>query len=258
MRSSRLLVLLTLAGGVVCLLVLLLTGKGRERAPAVSAAPPGGAAASGAGAAELEGLRAALDALAARVERLELAPASAGEAAPERAPAPALSQEELERLRALAAALGAAEAGVGDGDGGAAAASFEELVVGLIEDHEQRRQEERAEARRAAAAERVERRVAELAEALGLSSFQSAEMLSLLTAEELGRQALFEELRDTGVLDRDASRARMKELRDATLVAAAQILTPDQYKGYVASRPDGFLVNSDRNPGPPAPGGGGR
>ena len=173
-----------------------------------------------------------------RVERLELAaaaPAPAVVPAAERVSAPALSAAELELLRGLLATLGSSPA-----EGGA---PLEQLVAGLIEEREQRVREERAEARRSAAAERVARRMEALAAELGLSSFQSAEMQAILTDEELAREAFFDELRETGGFDRDLTRVRMKDLRSATLVAARTLLTPDQYDGYVASRPDGALAD---------------
>jgi hypothetical protein len=181
-----------------------------------------------------------------RLSRRAQAPAApaapAAVPAAERVSAAALSAEELELLRGLLAALGTSPA---------ESAPLEGLVSGLIEQHEEREREARAEERRSAAAERVEERVAQLADELGLSSFQSGELQGILLEEELGREAFFDEVRETGAFDRDLARARMKDLRNATLAAARLVLTPAQYDGYVASRPDNALA--DRN----LPGGGG-
>lgn len=237
MKSTWILAAAAGAAGLLCAGALLFDSPGRAsgaRAAGLNAEP----AEEDQSRAELAALRRGLDELVLRVERLERDAAQA--AAPvvvptaERVSAPALSAAEVERLRGLLATLGPSPE-----EGGAPLA---DLVTGLIEERDLREREARAEARRSAAAERIERRVAELATELGLSSFQSAEMQSILTDEELGREAFFDDLRDTGAFDRDLMRARMKDLRDTTLAAAHGLLTPEQYDGYVASRPDGFLA----------------
>jgi hypothetical protein len=189
--------------------------------------------------AELDRLRTSVDALAARVERLEVArpspvaPLAAGGSS--RSAIDTVTAADLEALRDELAALKSSARGAAGGS------AFEQQVLGVLEAQERREEEERAAARREAALTRIEERVAELAGELGLSSFQSGEMLSILTDEDERREAFFGQLREGGGFDRSAIRNGMEELRDTTLAAVKGVLSGEQYERYLESSGGGFF-----------------
>ena len=70
---------------------------------------------------------------------------------------------------------------------------------------------------------------------LGLSSSQSASMLSILTDEDQRREALLADLRSGQAFDRQAMREGVESLRETTLAAVAGVLSSDQYEAFERS-----------------------
>lgn len=167
-------------------------------------------------------LQARLDEIAMRQELLERRPAAAET---RREPVP--SGDEIavdEKLRQLVAAL--------ENPALAPASGIESLVLDVLETKEQQEEYDRAERRRQLTEERVQERVLELTEQLGLDSRQANEMHRVLTEEQLGREKLFLDMRDDGVFDRRTMRDGMREIRETTHTELQAILSPGQLEDY--------------------------
>jgi hypothetical protein len=80
--------------------------------------------------------------------------------------------------------------------------------------------------------QRIDERVARLAEPLGLTPAQQADLRTLMLTQRQERDAL-ESLRDQGG-DRTAYRSAMEELRKRDDDALARLLTPEQLQAYQA------------------------
>ncbi len=249
--SAALKGLLALAGvaGVAALVLVLREPSAARRGESV-------ADASGAALADVarsvEALRAEVRALRERQERLDLRVADV-EARPDPAPAPAREvvaagppPEKVEQALEMVAAIQDPSKG--------AAPGLESFVLDVLQEKEQRERTEREERRRTAVQDALQERVAELATELGLSPYQSQELSGILSDEATRRDALFAELRDTGVWDRRTMRDSMVKLREETTGALQTVLTPEQLARYreLEDRPPFF------GGGGGGPGGGGR
>ena len=231
MKSAAILILVLALGAG--LMVFTLAGR-----PAAQAETSGQAGAGpGAGLDRLEGeldeLRGALEALTARIGKLELSePTALAPSGDQRVAAAAVTPAELAEIRAMVEAIKDPTSATG--------VPFETMVLGVIENRELQEQAERDQRRADAAADRIEQRVVELAEELGLSSFQSGELLSILTEEQTERDTFFDEMRSSGTFDRSAIRDGMDELRTKTQAALGQVLSPEQLERYLETSQGGF------------------
>lgn len=176
-----------------------------------------------------------------RVDSLELRPVAA-----HRDPAPlsaaGLSPEDAEEERALLATLDDPAAPIPP----ALREAFEQTYRDIREQEAQERQREREQRE----AERISDRVKELAPELGLDQFQVGKMTDVLVNESVERNRMFSEMREGGGDFGDA-RQMMRDLRQQTTDALAQILTPMQLEQYQEQQ-------NDRWGGFGGPGGGGR
>lgn len=256
--SAAMKVLLALAGltGVAAVAVIVLVlREPRSAQRGESVADASGAALADV-ARSVEALAAEVRALRERQERLDLRVADV-EARPDPAPAPAREvvpagppPEKVEQALEMVAAIQDPSKGSAPG--------LESFVLDVLQEKEQRERTEREERRRTAVQDALQERVAELATELGLSPYQSQELSGILSGEATRRDALFAELRDTGVWDRRTMRDSMIKLREETDGALQTVLTPEQLARYreLEERPP-FFGGGGRGPrGPGDPAGG--
>jgi len=180
---------------------------------------------------EGESLRDSLAALAQRMdtlgmtlETLQTRVAELGEGPGARVAADAVRQEEIDELRGLLSAVRDPETG---------SEQLEGLVLNVLEAKETRERAERAERRSEALAERMDERVADLTEKLGLNGYQAGEMKRILTTEQTSREGFFIEMREGGSWDRTAIRDGMEEIRTEARSSAQAVLSASQYDQYV-------------------------
>lgn len=122
-----------------------------------------------------------------------------------------------------------------------------------IRDKEEKARQEKMLADQAA---RLEERLTQLREELGLSQYQVDEMRGVLTAQNERRTELF--AGGWQNVDREAMRTGMESIRDDTQKALGGILTPEQLDGYRQSERNSFGRGGFGGPGGGGPGGGGR
>lgn len=139
----------------------------------------------------------------------------------------AVQQEEIDEMLGLLAAARDPETG---------SEQLEELVLNVIDAKEDRERDERDERRREAMEERMETRIAELTEELGLNGYQAGEMNRILTTEQTSREEFFSKMREDGTCDRQAIRDGMQEIRTKTRAQAQVVLSTSQYDQYVESK----------------------
>ena len=108
-------------------------------------------------------------------------------------------------------------------------ASVGDALDQIREQERLERQQEMADAQ----AQRLEERLNQLREELGLSQYQVDEMRTVLTEQDLKRAELFAGGWEN--VDRGAMRETMQTMREETDKALATILTPDQLEGYERS-----------------------
>ena len=204
--------------------------SGRAALPEAQAARPvQDTAALAAAVAELTETTAALKeqlvALEMRQVALENRPAGVPSGRQQVAPGADEVPADLEALRELAAAM--------QSDGAAAPSELQSLILAVVEGEEERERLAEEERRRTAALERVDERVYELQEVLGLTQDQSADMRRILGHEQIQRQDLFAAMREDGVFDRESMRDSWREIRDESRTAIEGVLAPDQYERYL-------------------------
>ena len=185
--------------------------------------------------AELAGLKAANEDLALRLASVEARPAVVQPRTPVAEAAP-----QMEEVRELVTALQQPDAN---------APQLETFVLDVLDQKEEREEAARRERREQARAERLDLRMGELTEALGLSPYQADEMRTILAGESARRDALITQMRESGDFDRRAMRESMETVRGEVHGALETVLTPEQLDAYQAL---------DRGPGRGGPDGGGR
>jgi hypothetical protein len=136
-------------------------------------------------------------------------------------PAPVEAQEVDESIAALAAAL---RSGQGPDE-------FQVLVENALGEIRAQEERERAQEREQLILERVDKRLEELGEELGLTPYQVDAMRPILIEQDSKRMAITDEIREQSRDWREA-REDFTELRDATIERLADVLTPDQLERY--------------------------
>ncbi len=202
------------AGSVGAAVTTLALCDAPAQAPAASIAPTG--AGDAALRAQLDELRTENRDLVFRVTALETRPA------------PSESRE------AVAAPVEVARASAAATEPLTAAAVPPTQLHGAVEDAlrtiREQEDRDRDERRRQAELERLDRRLEDLAEQLGLAPYQTNDMRTILLAEDEQRDAMFAQARESG--DFFDVRDTMRELRDQTQAKVAEVLTPAQYEKY--------------------------
>jgi len=170
--------------------------------------------------AEFEELRRQNDDLLLRIAALESRPAVA---APERAP---IGDDGFQsEVRNWMASFEDQNGQVPEGF----VASVGDALDKIREQETKERQQQMADAQ----AERLEERLTELQDELGLSQYQVDELRPVLTAQNLRRAELFAGGWEN--IDRSTMREDMEAIRTETDKALATILTPEQLEGYEAN-----------------------
>jgi uncharacterized membrane protein YgcG len=215
------LLLATAAGAVSALVVTSLSGSDAPAAQAVGAASAEGVSQSVAGSteAELVSLRAENQELRVRIEALESRPAGESRAA---------VQPSVEELAAAVAEV--------QSNAGATATPRDDAMYTQVEAAlESIRETERAEAAKAREqreVERMEERLTQMAERLGLTPAQTNDMRGLLLQQEQIEDDLRAQ-REAG-MERDAYRVARDQAREAERAELTRILTPEQLQQYDA------------------------
>lgn len=127
-------------------------------------------------------------------------------------------------------------------------------AMDAIQEEEQRKRDEEQRLDRE---KRLEDRLAEWRQDLGLSQYQVDEMRTTLSTADTKRAELWDSMRD-GEGDRGSMRDAMREIHETSDAKLQQILDPDQYQRYQESQQDrwgggfgGFGRGGDRGPGGP-------
>ncbi|HED64085.1 MAG TPA: hypothetical protein ENJ09_00890 [Planctomycetes bacterium] len=108
---------------------------------------------------------------------------------------------------------------------------FQARVDEALQRIREREEEQRIQEREQARAERIENRLAQLEEDLGLSPYQVDEMRTFLTDQEKRRAELWQSLGD-GTGDRTTIREGMRALREESDATLTTILDPGQLEAY--------------------------
>jgi uncharacterized membrane protein YgcG len=241
------LLLATAAGAVSALVVTSLSGSDAPAAQAAGAASADGVSQSVAGSteAELVSLRAENQELRVRIEALENRPAGESRAA---------VQPSVEDLAAAVAEV--------QSNAGATATPRNDAMYTQVEAAlESIRETERAEAAKAREqreVDRMEERLTQMAERLGLTPAQTNDMRGLLLQQEQIEDDLRAQ-REAG-MERDAYRVARDQAREAERAELTRILTPEQLQQYDARNDRGNDRGNDArnrgNSGGGAPAGG--
>jgi hypothetical protein len=165
-----------------------------------------------------------MDSMAMTLDTLHTRLAELGDGGGTRVAADAVRQGELDELRDLLAAVRDPETG---------SEQLESLVLNVLEAKEDRERAERDERRREALEARLDERLADLTEKLGLNTYQAGELKRVLTSEQEARDTFFAEMRETGTWDREAMRDGMEEIRTTTRTELQTVLSAGQYEQYV-------------------------
>jgi len=169
---------------------------------------------------EVRELRSSQEELALRLDAVESRPRPVAA----RTPVPAESPEALDEVRDMVAAI--------KDPSPATAPGLETYVLDVLDQKEAQEEAARLQRRETARQERLRQRVDDLTQELGLSGYQSQEMLTILTDESTRRDTIFTEMRESGDWDRRAIREKMGGIRDETNTALGDVLTPDQLDRY--------------------------
>ncbi len=221
------------AGGVVSAVVtsLLLEPPRGESAPlerSATAAPADPALDATRLAADLDELRLSDSALSARMTDLESRLALTVST---REPVERAVEDERSRATAeVAAALGL--------DPTALSPTFVASVDQALSEIRAREEREREARRKELLLERLDERLVELQQDLGLTNPQVREMRSALITQDDKRSALWESMREEG--DRRTIFEGMRTIRDETHTALKAILTPEQFESYVQTEEGDF------------------
>ncbi|MDP6521064.1 MAG: hypothetical protein QF411_14300 [Planctomycetota bacterium] len=111
-----------------------------------------------------------------------------------------------------------------------ASQQFQDQVGAILADIEDREQRERDQRRDDAEADRLEERLVELTERLGLYGNQVNSMRTILSDERLARSEAIAKAREIG--DWGSMRTSMREVRDTSNAALAEVLSVDQMAKY--------------------------
>jgi hypothetical protein len=93
---------------------------------------------------------------------------------------------------------------------------------------------ERDEQRRIRAEDRMDERIVELSQKLGLNTYQSGQMRQILTEESLARDEMRSAIRESG--DWTSARDMWTGLREKTNESLSLVLTPQQVEAYQADQ----------------------
>lgn len=115
---------------------------------------------------------------------------------------------------------------------------FDNMVAAVIEQREADEEAERDARRQERQKEQIDRRAQSLAEELGLDAGQTTQLASAMLESSEARNAMFREMRETGVWDRDAMRTGMEEIRAAETAKLEVFMTPTQVEQYNAQASD--------------------
>jgi predicted nucleic acid-binding Zn-ribbon protein len=251
MRSTALTLLIAVgaSAGVAALTTGLLVDTRSSSGSSVPAAAPASAASGDAAAAvaeELRGLREENVVLQQRLDDLEalLAQEIAG-----RIPIEAVDARMEPSEATMASTQEAAQVAALLGDGGgelppAFVASVGQALKEIRDEEERQREIRRAEERAA----RIEERVTELQDELGLTSYQTGEMRVALTTLEEKRDALRQSIEAAGG-DRREMFDGFRTVYEETSAELKTILTPEQFELYQQS--DRGRFGFGRREGPP-------
>ncbi|MED6335645.1 MAG: hypothetical protein VYE81_09610 [Planctomycetota bacterium] len=167
------------------------------------------------------------EALSRRLLDLEQAPPRL---AAERSAAPLeMTDEERaadEQLRAVVAALTNPDAPMPK--------EWRDSVNLALKDIRAEEDADRDEQRRIRAEDRMEERMVELSQKLGLDTYQSGQMRQILTEESLARDEMRTAIRESG--DWASARDQWTGLREKTNESLSRVLTPQQVEAYQADQ----------------------
>jgi len=237
------------AGGVTALLVgSMRGGEPRAERTAPVETPAAGAidasADDAAIARRLDDLRIENAALAERLRQLEARLAEGAARQPVEEPSAAPEGGML---------VARDETGAVKGDAVVVTPAFVESVNQALSEIRAREEVEELARRKELQAARIEQRVTELQEKLGLSRGQVADVRTALLTQDEKREALFTSLRDTDA-DRRTVYESMRSIRDETNVALERSLTPEQFQMYRESEEAEFRRFGGGPPGGVPPG----
>lgn len=190
------------------------------------------------------------EALSRRLLDLEQAPPRL---ATERSVAPLeMTDEERaadEQLRAVVAALTNPDAPMPQ--------EWRDSVNLALKDIRAEEDADRDEQRRIRAEDRMEERMVELSQKLGLDTYQSGQMRQILTEESLARDEMRTAIRESG--DWASARDQWTGLREKTNESLSLVLTPQQVEAYQADQSTrwGRFGGGGNTGGGPRSGGGG-
>lgn len=136
-----------------------------------------------------------------------------------------IAAAELGSLKDLAAALDAVD--------GTPPAQLQSLVLDVLASKEAQDRAQRDQRRLEATQDRVNERVTQLREELGLNSRQANDMGRVLLNEQVRRDEFFGKMREGFVGDRESIRDEMHTIRGDARTELEKILAPDQYDRYV-------------------------
>jgi len=133
---------------------------------------------------------------------------------------------DLDELRKLLASL--------NDVGSPPPAGLQSMVERALEVRDEQEQREREERRRVAAEERLDRRVADLAEKLGLDPTQQQGMRQVLSERDLVRDQFMEQMRGGGFAgaDRETIRDQAQTLYEESNTQIQSLLSPAQWEQY--------------------------
>ena len=115
---------------------------------------------------------------------------------------------------------------------------FDNMVAAVIDQREADERVERDARRQERQKEQIDRRAQSLAEELGLDAGQTTQLASVMFESSEARSAMFREMRESGVWDRDTMRSGMEEIRTAETAKLEVFMTPTQVEQYNAQASD--------------------
>jgi len=222
---------------LICALAGAITGAGSATLTAIVMAPPTVQTTSAPTALEFDAEESVarqigaigeeIEALARRIDLLEQTPIMSAPSRVSAAPEASMV-EELDAVAQVQKAMM-----LPNGDPNPLMMPYVEQALQAIRDQEERERDER---RHEQALERVEERITELTEKLGLDKFQADNMRTILTDQSIRRDDMMREARESG--DFGTIRETMQTMRDEYHTQIAAVLSPAQFDQYKETEND--------------------
>jgi len=109
---------------------------------------------------------------------------------------------------------------------------FDAMVGAVIEQRDQAEAAARDERRQERQQQQIDERAKALAAELGLDSVQTDQLAKAMLGSSEARNAMFQEMRESGNFDRDAMRSGMEDIRAKEVTELQNFLTPTQVEQY--------------------------